>query len=53
MISLFDLPELQMMITCLEAVRLLVEVFANQNFDKFKLTSLATNYARRPQLKLN
>lgn len=52
MISLVDVPELQVLIALVEVVWLLVQVL-NQKLDRYKLTSLATNFARRLQQKLN
>jgi hypothetical protein len=48
-ISLIDLPELQMVIAWLEVVGVLVDLLGKVELDKFKLISLVTNYTRRLQ----
>ncbi|NKE07623.1 hypothetical protein [Mesobacillus selenatarsenatis] len=49
MISLIDLPELQMIIAWLEVVGVLVDLLGKVELDKFKHISLVTNYTRRLQ----
>ncbi|MCA1035706.1 hypothetical protein LCL90_13795 [Bacillus infantis] len=46
MISLLDLPKVQMLITLVEAAWVLVEVLKFIQLDKSKLISLATYFAR-------